>query len=225
MQQGPFAPPALPSFIATTDPAVTVSSSTDFPGSPVIRPILLRRFLDGTRTASPVARHVLVTVLPLPPRRSGLSRQSDCDQPCCLRPKEEGSASGSNFLTRPPMGSLALRPGNSLTVPKTALSVSFTRFVSSTDVTQATGLLTLAPVGLTPTEHASLRWTHSLPFTRSGASRNRRWPFFSRKWARPTKDRSYRADFLCAVSDDRLAATWMGAEQTYYVADGFRKSQ
>ncbi len=58
------------------------------------------------------------------------------------------------------MGSLALRPGNSLTVPKTALSVSFTRFVSSTDVTQATGLLTLAPVGLTPTEHASLRWTH-----------------------------------------------------------------
>jgi len=63
------------------------------------------------------------------------------------------------------MGSLALRPGNSLTVPKTALSVSFTRFVSSTDVTQATGLLTLAPVGLTPTEHASLRWTHSLPET------------------------------------------------------------
>ncbi len=66
------------------------------------------------------------------------------------------------------MGSLALRPGNSLTVPKTALSVSFTRFVSSTDVTQATGLLTLAPVGLTPTEHASLRWTHSLPETSSG---------------------------------------------------------
>ena len=67
------------------------------------------------------------------------------------------------------MGSLALRPGNSLTVPKTALSVSFTRFVSSTDVTQATGLLTLAPVGLTPTEHASLRWTHSLPETSSAA--------------------------------------------------------
>ncbi len=65
------------------------------------------------------------------------------------------------------MGSLALRPGNSLTVPKTALSVSFTRFVSSTGVTQATGLLTLAPVGLTPTEHASLCWTHCLPKTSS----------------------------------------------------------
>ena len=95
MQQGPFAPRALPRFIATTDPAATVSSSTDFPGSPVIRPTLLHRFLDGTRTASPVARHVLVTVLPLPPRRSDVSLQSDCDPPCCLRPKGEGSASGT----------------------------------------------------------------------------------------------------------------------------------
>ena len=37
--------------------------------SPVIRPTLLRRFRAGTRRASPVARHVLVTVLSLPPRR------------------------------------------------------------------------------------------------------------------------------------------------------------
>ena len=167
MQQGPFAPRALPRFSATTDPAATVSSSADFPGPPVIRPTLLRRFLDGTRTASPVAWHVLVTVLPLLPRQSDLPPQSDCDKPCCLRPNGEGSASGSCFLSRPPMGSLALRPGNSLTAPKTALSVSFTRFVSSTDATQATGLLTLAPVGLTPTEHASLRWTHWLPETSS----------------------------------------------------------
>jgi hypothetical protein len=61
------------------------------------------------------------------------------------------------------MGSLALRPGDSLTIPKMALSIGFTGFVSSTDAIQATGLLTSAPVGLTPTEHASLRWTHSLP--------------------------------------------------------------
>ena len=61
------------------------------------------------------------------------------------------------------MGSLALRPGDSLTIPKMALSVGFIRFVSSTNATQATGLLTLTPVGLTPTEHASLCWTHSLP--------------------------------------------------------------
>ena len=58
------------------------------------------------------------------------------------------------------MGSLALRPGDSLTIPWMALSVSFIRFVSSTDATQATRLLTLALVGLTPTEHTSLCWTH-----------------------------------------------------------------
>jgi len=166
VQQGPFAPRALPRFSATTDPAATVSSSADFPGPPVIRPTLLRRFLDGTRTASPVARPVLVTVLPLPPRRSDLPPQPDCDKPCCLRPKREGSASGSCFLSRPPMSSLPLRPGDSFALPKRALSVGFTRFVSSTDATQATGLLALTPVGLTPTEHASLPWTHSLPKTR-----------------------------------------------------------
>ena len=68
--QGPFAPRTLLRFIATADPAATLSSSADFPVSPVIRPTLLRRFLAGTRRASPVARHVLVTVLSLPPRRS-----------------------------------------------------------------------------------------------------------------------------------------------------------
>jgi hypothetical protein len=58
------------------------------------------------------------------------------------------------------MGSLSLRPGDSLTIPRMALSVGFIRFVSSTYATQATGFLTFAPVGLSPTEHASLRWTH-----------------------------------------------------------------
>jgi hypothetical protein len=48
---------------------------------------------------------------------------------------------------------LALRPGDSLTTPKMALSVGFIRFVSSTDATQAKGLLTSTPVGLSPTEH------------------------------------------------------------------------
>ena len=41
-----------------------------------------------------------------------------------------------------------------------ALSIGFIHFVPSTNAIQATGLLTLAPVGLiSPTEHASLRWT------------------------------------------------------------------
>jgi len=42
-------------------------------------------------------------------------------------------------VSRPPMGSLSLRPGDSLTIPRMALSVGFIRFVSSTYATQATG--------------------------------------------------------------------------------------
>jgi len=51
-----------------------------------------------------------------------------------------------------------------------ALSVGFTSFVFSTDATQAKGLLTFTPVGLRPTEHVCLSWTHSLPKMLSGAN-------------------------------------------------------
>ncbi len=61
---------------------------------PVIRPTLLQRFLGGTRTASPVAQRILVTVLPLPPRRSESTYRSGFADPCCLRSKAESSASG-----------------------------------------------------------------------------------------------------------------------------------
>jgi hypothetical protein len=54
------------------------------------------------------------------------------------------------------MGSLSLRPGDSLTVPRTALSAGFTRFVSSTNATQATGLRLFPRWDSPPTEHASL---------------------------------------------------------------------
>jgi hypothetical protein len=58
------------------------------------------------------------------------------------------------------VGSLTLRPGDSLTIPRMALSIGFIHFVSSTNAIRATGLLTFTPVGLmSPTEHASLRWT------------------------------------------------------------------
>jgi hypothetical protein len=38
------------------------------------------------------------------------------------------------------MGSLTLRPGDSLTIPKMALSIGFTDFFSSIDAIQARGL-------------------------------------------------------------------------------------
>jgi hypothetical protein len=40
------------------------------------------------------------------------------------------------------------------------LSIGFRNSVSFLSAIQATGFLTLTPMGLSPTEHASLRWTH-----------------------------------------------------------------
>src|SRR3982751_331867 len=108
--QGPFAPRTLLRFIATT--AATLSSSADFPVSPVIRPTLLRRFLAGTRRASPVAQHVLVTVPSLPPRRGEQPYRSVFGCSCCLRPSEVGSALGATFFEAT-MRSLLIQPGDS----------------------------------------------------------------------------------------------------------------
>src|SRR6266481_3093625 len=96
--QGPFAPRTLLRFIASTDPSAALSSSADFPGLPVIRPTLLRRFLVGTRRVSPVAQHVLVTVLSLPPRRGEQPYRSVFGCSCGLRPPVEGSALGDTHF-------------------------------------------------------------------------------------------------------------------------------
>jgi hypothetical protein len=170
-QQGPFARRALPRFFATAGLSATVSPSADFPVFPVMRPTFLHRFLDGSRTVSPVARHALVTVLPLPPRRSVMTSRSAHVMPCCLRPEPEGSASEVYFLSRPPVGSLSLRPGDSLTIPRMALSIGFRNSVSFLPAIQATRLLALTLVGLSPTEHASLNWT-SLVRQNSGRLQN-----------------------------------------------------
>src|SRR5262245_30283811 len=123
MQQGPFAPRALPRFLATTSPAATVSPSTDFPGFPVIRLTCSTDFLDGTRTVSPVARHALVTVLPLttPPEWQAASVSPRLVM--LPSPHRRGLGLRSSFLSRPPLGSLTLRPGDSLTILMMALSV------------------------------------------------------------------------------------------------------
>ena len=79
--------------------------------------------------------------------------------PChaAFAPNERARPPDLCFVSRPPLGLLSLRPGDSLTILiKMALSVGFIRFVSSVDATQAKGLLTFAPVGLPPTEHALL---------------------------------------------------------------------
>jgi hypothetical protein len=65
------------------------------------------------------------------------------------------------------MGSLALRPGDSLTIPRMAWSGGFLRFVSSAEAPPATGGLTVPPVGLIPTEHVCLSWTRWFPNIRT----------------------------------------------------------
>src|ERR1700730_12197213 len=45
--------------------------------------------------------------------------------------------------------------------PRKTLSIGFRVSVSLHHAIQTTGLLTLAPAGLSPAEHASLRWTHN----------------------------------------------------------------
>ena len=160
VQQGPFAPRELPRFVTTTGLTATVSPSADFPVLPVIRPTLLHRLLDGARTVSPVARHVLATVLSLPPRRSDVPHRSARVMPCCLRPNLEGSASGVHLFrghlwVHSRYGPVTCSPSQGWLCRSASSG-----FVSSTDAIQATGLLTVALVGLTPTEHASLCWTH-----------------------------------------------------------------
>ena len=160
-QQGPFAPRALPRFVATTDPSATLSSSADFPGAPVIRPTCLRRFRGGTRRASPVARRVLVTV------------------PSLTTPPEGPAASASlrRAMLPSPSSSRARPPG--LTHFRGHLAFTFVTarrlahppfdgfvdglqdvLVSLRPAIRATGLLALTPAGLTPAEHISLLWTH-----------------------------------------------------------------
>ena len=126
-----------------------------FPGVAGYTGSLLRRFRDGARRASPVARRILVIVLSLLPRQSVPPHRSDCDVPCCLRSIIESSASEVK-ISRPPLRSLSLRPDDSLTIPRMALSIDFQDSVSFLLTIQATGPLTLALAGLTPTEYTSL---------------------------------------------------------------------
>src|SRR5258708_7883398 len=94
---------------------------------------------------------------------AGVSCRLGQPAPChaAFAPKEGARPPDLYFVSRPLLGSLSLRPGALLTIPKMALSAGFIRFVFSTDTTQAKGLLTFTPVGLRPTEHVCLSWTHS----------------------------------------------------------------
>src|SRR5262249_13968463 len=97
------------------------------------------RFSSDTTTISPVARHVLATVLPLPP-------QSKC-HPVSISLRKYHAGFTPNQRARPSnlifrgyrWVHFSLRPRDSLTAPRVALSVSLFHFVSSMNATSARG--------------------------------------------------------------------------------------
>ena len=155
-----MAPAALPALRATPDPSATVSPSIAFPvvaGYTIyLAPPLSRWGEDGFSRCSTCPHHRAVP--PTPPKGS----EASVRLPPAMLPSSRTKGLGLRivFFSRPLVGSLALRPGDSLTIPKMALSGGFLRFVSSPEAPQATGVLTGPPVGLSPTEQASLTWTH-----------------------------------------------------------------
>src|SRR5262245_24360099 len=75
-------------------------------------------------------------------------------------PSHHGLGLRNFALSRLPVRSLTLRPGNSLAILTMVVSMGFRASVSLRPAIQATRLLALAPTGLTPAEHVCLRWTH-----------------------------------------------------------------
>ena len=84
--------------------------------------------------------------------------------------------------------------------PRKTLSIGFKVLVSLHPAIQTTGLLTPAPAGLSPAEHASFRWTHNRTsrFPASG-SRTRLHALLSR--ATPSVVSEHSAEFIgCPIS-------------------------
>ena len=139
-----------------------------FPGVAGYTTDLLHRFLDGTRTVSPVAQHVLVTVLPLTTPPEWHAASVSLRRVMLPSPHKRGLGLRMSVFCRghhwvhSRCGPVTRSPSRGW-LCRSASSVSFPH---STDATHATGFLTLAPVGLTPTEHACLLWTHSCAKTR-----------------------------------------------------------
>ncbi len=168
-QQGPFAPPELPGFIATTDPSVTLSAPCHFPVLPVIGSVSSEHFCSGR---GGLLQLLCMSLLPchryFPAGVSSRTNQSSITH----------AAFAQTLKARPPgiplfevtLRSLALRPGSSLTIPRTALSMGFNRFGFPYGCHPSYGSLVPFPAGLAPAEHACLTWTHNV-VTDSGAIR------------------------------------------------------
>ena len=86
--------------------------------------------------------------------------RSDFGSPCCLRPPVAGSAFGATHF-RGHIRVYFITARRLVVSPRETLSIGFRVLVSRHPAIQTTGRLTFAPAGLSPAEHASLRWTHN----------------------------------------------------------------
>src|SRR4029077_9949061 len=132
-------PRTLLRFIASTDPSAALSSSANFPGLPVIRPTLLRRFLVGTGRVYPVAQHVLFPVLSVPPRQGEQPHRSVFGWSFCLRPSDAGSALGDIHFRGHNAFTFVTARGL-VTSPWEVFSIGFEGSVSISSAIQTTGL-------------------------------------------------------------------------------------
>ena len=89
------------------------------------------------------------------PAEVQVPHRSDFGTPCSLRPSDAGSALGSIHYRGHIRVHCRYGPVTR-DLPREILSIGFRILVSPRPAIQATGLLTLAPAGLPPAEHASL---------------------------------------------------------------------
>ena len=94
------------------------------------------------------------------PAGGGSSRQPGCDDPCCLRAKSRRSASGASTFEATLAFTHVTARQLAPILPMVS-SMGFRALVSLRPAIQATGRLAVAPVGLLPTEHVCLFWTHT----------------------------------------------------------------
>ena len=113
-QQGLFAPQTLLRFLTTTDPADSLSPSTDFPVSPVIRLPCSADFSTGRGGFLQLLSMTLSPCCPYQPRRSVSPHQSL--RPSMLPSPENGGLGLRVSVISGPYGFTALRPGDSLAI-------------------------------------------------------------------------------------------------------------
>jgi hypothetical protein len=162
VQQGPFAPRELPRFIATTDPSATVSCSIDFPvdaGYTIyLAPSISRWDEDGFSSCSAHPCHRAAPTTP--PERIDASvriRRSVLPSPEQRKLGLRNNKFRGHLWVHLRCGPVTRSPSY-----RWLCQSASDHLVSLLPATQATGLLTLALAGLTPTGCASLSWTHSV---------------------------------------------------------------